>query len=270
MKIQATTRVVYEYNPLAEVVSQIRFMNIGEISKEEIENLLAEFSILGFTVHSEEVSYSIAHQFGPNGPLPVPVIGPQNRIHFFSSEDGTWRASVCSEFLALSCVSDQSWDVFYPKFLSLAKCFFANSTAVQPTRLGLRYKDVIEREPLGLEACAWHELIAPFLLGPLAPNSLADGQVAEESDVMNFLAQSQFKLDDAMLLLQSSLLTTADGERRAFLIDADFYHEGSIAQEVLSDYDLLLKQLESLHSNAGALFRRGITERLHDVLCRKS
>jgi uncharacterized protein (TIGR04255 family) len=170
----------------------------------------------------------------------------------------------------LSCFSYQSWDVFYPKFLSLAKCFFANRTEVQPTRLGLRYKDLIEREPLGLDGCAWHELIAPFLLGPLAPNSLADEQVADESDVINFLAQSQFKLDDAMLLLQSSLLATADNERRAFLIDADFYHEGSIQQEVLNDSDLLLKQLESLHSNAGALFRRGITERLHDALRRKS
>ena len=69
-----------------------------------------------------------------------------------------------------------------------------------------------------------------------------------------------------MLLLRSSLLTSIDGSKKAFLIDAEFFYDKNLEIDLLSNRDTLLSRLKTLHENAGALFRRSITERLHDAL----
>ena len=267
MKIETSERVVYEHNPLAEVVCQVRFEKLGDLDDGETAALQAEFAAVGYPNFSEEVSFGFAQQFGPNGvAAQAPVALPQTRIRHFSSADGVWRVSVCSEFVALTCLKYSSWGEFRPRFISVSQAFLRKHPEAKPSRLGLRYKDVVEREPLGLDGVQWHELIAPFLLGPLAPNTLATGHTPTDDDVGNFLSQTLLRLDDAMLLLQSSLLASLDGQRRAFLIDADFYNEGDLEPDLLTKPEVLTARLESLHASAGALFRRGITERLHRAL----
>ena len=267
MRIETSERVVYEHNPLAEVVCQVRFEKLGDLGDSETAALQAEFAAAGYPNFGEEVSFGFAQQFGPDGvAAQAPVALPQTRIRHFSSTDAVWRVSVCSEFVALTCLKYSGWGDFLPRLISVSQAFLDKHPEAKPSRLGLRYKDVVEREPLGLEGVPWHDLIQPFLLGPLAPNALATGQTATDADVGNFLSQTLLRLHDAMLLLQSSLLASVDGQRRAFLIDADFYNEGDLELDLLTKPDILTARLESLHANAGALFRRGITERLHHAL----
>jgi uncharacterized protein (TIGR04255 family) len=265
MRIESFDRVVYENNPLAEVVCQVRFQKTGDINEDEVEALKSSFANDGYTDFYQEVSISTP-------PLPIDVQGsirieiPQVRIHYFSSPDKTWKASVCSEFVALTCLKYSNWDDFSRRLLMLIERFNPMRKEILPKRLGLRYRDVIEREPLGLGHVPWHELVAPFLLGPLLPNALASGQTPSESEVVSTAAQSMLKLDSSMVLLQSALLTSINSERRAFLIDADFFLEDGLSPNLLANPTILKSKLDILHANAGALFRRGITERLHHAL----
>lgn len=269
MRIETFERVVYEHNPLAEVVCQIQFGGVEDLSEAEKETLLAAFTAASFPIFSEEVSFGFSQQIlfdGASTPTVAPITLPQSRIFHYASSDGVWRVSIAGEFVALTCLKYIGWDSFLPRMLAVAHTFAAVRPNAEAKRLGLRYKDVIERERLGLVGTPWHELIEPFLLGPLAPNALAAGQILAEDEVGNFSSQTLIRLDHAMLLLQSSLLASLDGQRRAFLIDSDFFNEGDLESELLSNRHVLAARLEALHSGAGALFRRGITKRLHDAL----
>lgn len=269
MRIETFERVVYENNPLAEVVCQIQFGRLDKFSELENTSLRADFSAAGYPIFGEEVSFGFSQQIvvdGVSTPTSAPISFPQERVHHFTTEDGVWRVCISTEFVSLTCSKYSGWDEFKRRMLEAIRMFAAVRRNVQPTRLGLRYKDVIEREPLGLEGTPWHELIQPFLLGPLAPNALAECQTPSETEVGNFQSQTLLQLNHAMLLLQSSLLTSIDGDRRAFLIDADFYNTVELEVGLPDIYEFLTPRLDVLHASAGALFRRGITKRLHDAL----
>jgi uncharacterized protein (TIGR04255 family) len=269
MKIESFERVIYENNPLAEVICQIQFGRIDDLSDVEKTVLKEEFTTVGYSAFSEEVSLVFTQEIifnSTQSPTPESVAFPQVSLHHFSTEDGVWRVTISSEFVALACSKYSGWDEFLPRMLEAVRILTALRSDTRPTRLGLRYKDVIEREPLGLDGVPWHELIEPFLLGPLAPNALAEGQMPSEAEVDSFLSQTRLRLDHSMLLLQSSLLSSLDGQLRAFLIDTDFYNEGDLESGLLSTPEVLSTRLDTLHASAGALFRRGIKKRLHDAL----
>ena len=267
MRIEPFKRVVYEHNPLAEVVCQIRFESVGELAAEVICALKSVLSDYGYSGYQEEISLSFAPQVVNVDDVPqIPIVLPHVRIHHFVSEDESWRASICPDFLALTCLKYTKWSDFFERFIDILTCAAIVVAKAVPIRIGLRYKDVIDRETLGLTSVPWHELIAPFLLGPTMPNALANGQAASESDVDGFFSQTTLRLENSKVLLQSSLLTTIDGQKRAFLIDADFYIDEDISENLTKNIEVLKCSLDSLHANASALFRRGITERLHDAL----
>lgn len=267
MKIADSERVVYQNNPLAEVICQLRFGSIGEFPDTKRDSLRRRYVDLGYTNCGEEHSFGFQQQFGPDGQSVIgPVAMPSVRIQHCTTSDGSWRVSFCQEFVALTCLKYSGWNEFLPRVLDMTREFEADVPNVKATRLGLRYRDVVERESIGLEGVPWHELIQPFLLGPIAPNALCDEQAPQETDVISFMSQTQLRIDDSLLLLQSSLMSSIDGQRQAFLIDADFFHDESLGTELVFDSAILSSKLEKLHVNAGGLFRRGITERLHHAL----
>lgn len=266
MKISPSERVLYSNNPIAEVVCQLRVSRAKELGNSDLDTFRAGLPSGLYPVETEEQPFEILFQVAGSDPATVPAAAPAPKIFHHSSEDAVWRISACSDFIALACTRYSSWNDFQPRMHAAVEAFARCYPAATPTRLGLRYKDVIEREPLGLGRVPWSELVKPFLLGPLLPGALSDTEVPADDEVGSFLQQSIIKLDDCMLLLQSSLLTSVDANRRAFLIDADFFIEGDLDQSMLRDAQVLHEALEQLHNNAGALFRRGITEKLHHAL----
>lgn len=50
------------------------------------------------------------------------------------------------------------------------------------------------------------------------------------------------------------------------MIDADFYNDSGLEADLLGNDASLELRLNTLHENAGALFRRGITDTLHNAL----
>lgn len=267
MRIEPYKRVVYKHNPLAEVICQIRFAKVASLSAEEEAGLSTELAAMGYAVPSNEIFLAAPKiVVAPGGDPQADVVLQQTKVRHFSSSDGAWRVSVSSEFVALTCLKYESWGTFLPRLLSAERLLNNMRPDALPTRIGLRYKDLVEREPLSLGQTPWHELISSFLLGPLMPDALAVGQTVTGNEVGSLLAQALLRVDDCMLLLQSSLLRSNDDSREAFLIDSDFFHEGGLSSDLLSDESALRTKLDGLHAHAGALFRRCITERLHDAL----
>lgn len=264
MKIAPSEHVIYERNPLAEVVCQVRYSSAPELGSEVAGDVREELLKQGYTEESTEqvLNFKLSPAVLPDQQLPPSI----TKIFHFATSDGAWRFTYCSDFMALTCSRYSGWSEFLPRMLNGIAPLIRKLPALSVTRLGLRYKDVIEREPLGLEGTPWPELIQPFLLGPLMPNAFLEGGYVDEGDLASFLSQAVLQLEDCKLLLQSSLLSAEDGKRRAFLIDADFFNENSFEEGFLSDELRLKSRLESLHTNAGALFRRGITEKLHVAL----
>ena len=270
MKIEPFDRVVYENNPLAEVICQARYSKGEEFSESLKLELRAQLHAAGYPNHSEEASIGFTQQVisAPDTSQgAAQIVFPRTTILHSISEDGAWKVSASAEFIALTCLKYTAWSDFLPRMLAIAQICQALLPSAIPTRVGLRYKDVVERESLGLEGVAWHELIQPFLLGPLVPNALAAGQMAAEEDIAGFATNALLRLEHGQAVLQSALLTSVSSLRRAFLIDADFYVEGDgVDSTLLADPSALTRELDLLHQNAGALFRRGITERLHHAL----
>ena len=269
MKISKTSRVEYEHNPLAEVVCQVRFAPTAAFQKNLPEALVACLVADGFVVASQEQSFSIELAMGPVGQqgAPAPPQVPTTHVFHHSTEDGIWKASVATDFCAITCTKYQNWDQFYPQVVRLCERVANYSDPLHATRVGLRYKDLIERDLLGLGNVPWHRLIAPFVLGPMAFKSLCDDQIdTDELSYESFFSQSTIRLDDCDLLLQSILLRSTEGDSTAFLIDADFHLKGNSAEPLYKDGEELIRVLSTLHDNAGSLFRRSITDELHVAL----
>jgi uncharacterized protein (TIGR04255 family) len=266
MKIARSERVLYAHNPLAEVVCQLRFDRISELEAGEPVGFQSHFPYSQYPARTIEHPVGIAFRTGDTGPVNISQPSPPRKVFSMASDDASWRISLCSDFVSLTCMHYESWDDFLPRILDVVAQFTKCYPDASPKRLGLRYKDVIEREPLGLGDAPWHELVKPFLLGPLAPGALSDESAHEDEIAANVFQQSILPLEDCLLLLQGSFLRSHDGSRKAFLIDADFYLEGAPCEALLAGPEAFRHSLDKLHNNAGALFRRCITERLHHAL----
>jgi uncharacterized protein (TIGR04255 family) len=267
MKITNSERVIYEHNPIAEVICQIRFDALSEGEVEKFAFLQKSLSDLGYVKYSQEKTYGFQQQLDANGmPIPqAPVTLPQLLIHRSMSSDGLFHVLYCADFISISCLKYSSWDDFFKRIFAAISAFAALNIKVNVNRVGLRYRDVIEREAIGLKGIPWQELIKPFLLGPFAQKALCD-EFDEDVNIHSLMSQSQFRVDDSWLILQSALMSSVSSENKAFLIDSDFFYDQNIDPDLMSSFDKLGFTLNKLHSNAGALFRRCITEKLHNAL----
>jgi uncharacterized protein (TIGR04255 family) len=271
MKIETYERAVYEHNPLAEVLCQIRFDAASDLSDAEKTSLRERLSAIGFPNFHEERTISFSQNLTVDGFKGETQLAPMSKLPDVMvlqsvSADRRWRASRGPNFLALACSKYSNWGDFLLRMKEVTSAILAPYDGITPIRVGLRYRDVIERESIGLTGVPWHELIKPFLLGPLIPNSLAEGQVVSDADVGGYMSRVQLQLEGAKLQLQSALLRSKDGKKRAFLVDSDFFTDRGIERCDIRSHSTVEKLLEPLHLNAGALFRRAITDRLHDAL----
>lgn len=262
MKIAPVKRVSYKTNPLAEVVWQLRWSSPLEIRGPVLDAFAGMLERFPHVV--EENSYDVQVRVEESGGASAERrdAPPTFRLR---SDAHSEVISIASDFVAVTCSKYECWENFVGVIFEAWHALARITTIDKPVRIGLRYKNVIERESIGLEGSHWYELIQPFLLGPLAPNALMDGQAATSSDASSHFTQSTLVLDEINVLLQGALMKSVEGDRYAFLIDADFFAAEAIASSVRSD-DELKAVLERLHENSGPLFRRSITERLHNAL----
>lgn len=266
MKLKPAPRVLYENNPLVEVVCQIRFERIMELQTAPPARFQSEYARDRYPSIREDRAAALQVVFGPGAEHTVkPPVVQSAAIpvtHHFASDDETRRISVNAEFFAFTCTRYERWENFKRELIDGFAAFQRLYPSLVVNRVGLRYKDLIERESLGLGAVPWKDLVSPTVAG-LFLNDLFEDPTYSPGDVQHS-SQALIRLEDCALLLQIALLLSSGEKRReAFLIDADFFHERPQFEVSAHGVD---ETLELLHQNAGSLFRHCIKDPLHDAL----
>ena len=250
-------RCLYRSNQLAEVICQLRFPEILTIAANAPvdfqEAIRAEFP--GFTRRQEAPAPKLT---GAPGNFSLQN-QPATINYQFTSPDGTWRVNLTSKFISLTCSRYTSWEDFAGQLDKPLAAFIRIYKPAYFERVGLRYLNFISRKDLDLEGVPFAELIAPCYLGPLA-----------EEDV-NEASTTRCSVDAEMALRGGCRVKLHAGpgfvkrggmedKEVKFIFDQDLYMPGQLP------VNLSAGALQTLHSQAGSLFRGAITDKLHEAM----
>lgn len=251
----SSPRVVYAQNPLIEVLCQLRFPTILQISADEPakfqNDLRPEYPLyelinpLGLPSNLPPQVAQILGQFGQNTPS----------VHTFSMAEREFSVSLASDFIAVAAAEAQyrSWEQFTTELRRAKQSLEAHYSPAFYTRIGLRYKDVIDREKLHLEGADWAELIGAAHIGILGSVEVGADIEAITTDVLlpiPSIPGGKFHLIHGLVR----------GQANAYLIDADFYTE---ERSALANAEGILDEFNQL---AGNFFRWFVTGGLASAL----
>ncbi len=251
-------RVIYNKNPLDNVICQARFPTMLKIDTELPsafqEKLFPQYINL---TEGQEVFFDIQLGSKPNTPAEdiKQLTPPAIKNYEFASEDSKWKVNLTRNFISLSTTSYVKWEEFRARFVSALNAFIDVYKPVLFTRIGLRYIDIIVRSKLGLDNMEWEELIKPPFLGILASSELRDS-------VKHFQATFVIDLgeDQGEVRINTGTIKATESGETSFMIDSDFYELKRKGKNELLD------KLNYFHSKASGLFRMCITNRLHNAM----
>ena len=184
---------------------------------------------------------------------------PVNINYQFSTQDGVWRVNLTSKFISLACTDYTCWEDFAAHMDKPLAAFIQLYRPAYFQRVGLRYRNVISRQALGLEERPFSELIAPCYLGPLT-----------EVDV-NEATATRCTLDLEMAIRGGCRMQLHAGPAKVrspegmdketkYIFDQDLYIAGNIPPH------LSAAAMNTLHNQAWAIFRGAITDTLHNAM----
>lgn len=247
-------RCCYGQPQLAEVICQLRFPEILTIQA----NPPADF---------QEAIRDPFPMYLRRQEIPAPAgSANRNRLdqepvinHQFATADGVWRVNLTSKFISLTCSRYTRWEDFAAHLDKPLAAFLQTYRPAPFERIGLRYLNFISRYQLGLEAVPFSELIQPCYLGLL---SLED--VEETAISRNTLDCEMAIRGGCRIKLHAGPGKVKRGAKEdpevKFIFDQDLYRNGPI------QHNLVPGVLQTLHSQADAIFRGAITQRLHEAM----
>jgi len=259
MPLPDAERVIYQRNPLVEVVSQLRFPQILKIIHQDPvdfqDAIRAEYPVLeisrGLLVIDSTGGQSQAASYSYRD---TPESQKVDTTYFFKSEDLQWQVSLSGSFIALSTKNYQRFEDFRHRFKTVLDVFEEIYRPSFYSRIGLRYQDLIIRSSLCLEGVSWADLIQAHIAPELQNSDIADMVVASTKTLV-------MRLRSGQVALRHGLVEAKDEENRtesAYLLDADFFSEERIG---VGNY--VWERLNEYNQSARKLFRWSITDRLH-------
>lgn len=250
-------RCQYRENQLAEVICQLRFPEILTIGANA-------------PVAFQEAIRAEYPQFQRRQEAPAPKISgvpgnltlqnqPATVNYQFASADGIWRVNLTSKFISLSCTRYTCWEDFAARLDMPLAAFIQIYQPAYFERIGLRYLNFISRRKLDLEQIPFSQLITPCYLGPLMEADVAEPSVARCSvdTEMALRGGCRVKLHAGPGMVKRA---GSDDKEVKFIFDQDLYMPGQLA------VNLSAGALQTLHSQAYAIFRGAITDTLHDAM----
>lgn len=247
---QAYERVVYGVNPLIEVICQLRFPKLLKIDASAPAAFQAAI-MNDYPDFEERDAVQIEV-------MPQSNAGPIQRtnLYIFASDDGNWTVTLSSDFLALTCARYVRWEDFRGRLEKIVEVLLDQYQILHFSRVGLRYRDVIEPSEFGLKDVAWSELIKPTVLGLAGDKELHDGKI------LSYMSALSMTMNGTHIVLNAGIIENNNTKEQAFLIDTDFSAEGKHT----ADTENVIKLANVLHGVSGPLFRWCITDKLHDSL----
>ena len=176
----------------------------------------------------------------------------------FASADGVWRVNLTSKFISLTCTKYTSWEDFARKLDKPLAAFIQIYKPAYFERVGLRYLNFISRRELGLEGVPFSELIAPCYLGPLAEEDVAESSATRCSVdcELSIRGGCRVKIHAGPGLVKRN---GQEDKEVKFIFDQDLYMPGQVP------INLSAGALQTLHSQAFAIFRGAIRDMLHEA-----
>ena len=261
MPFPDSPRVIYEKNPLVEVICAINFPAILRIDSEvpaRYQERLKELYPLFSENQASNIKLNVAPEIAQ-------IIGSNQSLSFrgratysFVSADKQWKVNLSRDSLSLSTRIYERWEDFKEHLREPLNALIEEYKPTFFSRIGLRYQDVIERSKLGLADCSWGQLLEPHLAGELSSPDIAE-------DILSCVNQLVLALDDgeSRVLLNHGFASNQDNEI-CYLIDSDFFTEER------TETNNVIQKLDYFNRQSGRLFRWCINEKLHEALNPKS
>ena len=261
MPFPESERVVYGENPLVEVICQLKFPPILDISKavpadfqKKVRKLYplyeedTEPSLPELPSHIPQEALKLAAQFLQDG----------SRTHRFLTDDGLRVIALTKDFVAVTDRAYLTWEKFRKDIDLVMEAVEEVYEPAFYSRVGLRYRNVIDREQLGLQREPWDALLSKELIGSLmSAKKLRD-------NVRHVLTVAVISIDEVtggFVRLRHGLVNRPqEGEGQMYVIDADFYSEEREATKNV------VATVDRFNGLAGQLFRWAIKKRLHEAL----
>jgi uncharacterized protein (TIGR04255 family) len=245
-------RVVYAKNPLEIVICQLTFPAILRISSEspvEFQEALRKNYPLFREIPPVDVGTGLPPDLAAMVSKLMPL--PGSKAYELTSPNGAWQITLTQESVALQCKAYRRWEEFRDALMTALTLLGRIYEPSFFTRIGLRYRDVITRNSLGLKDVPWGELLSPLLASEF------------HSSISNAVDGSWHQLalrmqGDAKVTLQHGL-GNKDGEV-CYIIDSDFYTAQRTGAQDAS------RILDYFNRQAGRLFRWCIADRLHAAM----
>ncbi|MEL7357894.1 MAG: TIGR04255 family protein [Cyanobacteria bacterium J06560_6] len=253
MQLPDPERVIYERNPLVEVIGQLRFppiLKIANADPVQLQDAIRDDYPLLETINNVVLI----------GPGNQPISEPQKVevTYRFSSEDLKWQVSLNKGFLSIATKGYERYEDFKQRFRKIITIFEDIYKPAFYSRIGLRYQDLIIRSSLDLADEDWSALIPNHIAPELhIPELVAD--IAASTKVLMMNSGS------GQVAFRHGLVEARDsGENlieQAYLIDADFFNEERISGETN-----VWEKLDEYNHSARKLFRWSISDTLHAAM----
>ena len=256
MKLPHYERVIYEYNPLIEVIAQLRFPTILKIANQQPvdfqDNIRFEYPIFEVSQNLQiptEIS-NIITQFSSNL--------NRDNTYIFKSEDLNWQLFLNKDSITLVTTKYERYKKFVARLKSAVEIFDKIYNPSFYSRVGLKYRDLIIRSKLALQEREWSELIPYHIASELHTPELANS-------IKSFVKNIHLHTDFGQVIFNHGLVTVKDTEKgideTAYLLDNDFFIEDKIEKS-----ENVWNILQEFNHTARDLFRWSITEELHRAM----
>ena len=258
MPFPDSPREVFPRNVLKEVICQLRFPNILRITGEP------PFQFQD-AIRAEYPHYE---QEGPEDILSLPPevaelasglsirIGQADATHKFSTADKMRTISLTSGFFAVSETEYVDRESFREAVIATEREFRAVYSPSFYTRVGVRYRNAVDRTALGITSREWHNLLNPALLAELGADHV-------RRDVREIVTRSELSVDgepERRVRIVHGLAKSEQG-RQVYVLDADFF-----ATHELGESDDIAQLVAEFSDLNGRFFRWAISPELADVL----
>lgn len=177
----------------------------------------------------------------------------------FATADDIWRVNLTSRFISLSCSGYTCWEEFAAHLDKPLAAFIQTYRPAYFQRVGLRYINAVSRKALDLEDKRFSELIAQRYLGPLAEEEINEKTVSRCTVDAEMAIRGGCRMKLHAGPGQLRRMGNTDKETK-FIFDQDLYIAGNIP------LNLSAAALNTLHSQAWAVFRGAITDTLHEAM----
>ncbi len=250
-------RVLYEKNPLEEVICQLRFPPILRIDAQ----VPADFQDAVRAQYPLFEEERAADKFAGLPPEVAKIVEAELLFrtgktgYKVRSADELWTVSLTRDFVSLSTRKYAQWNEFKGHLELPVKRFVQTYEPAFYSRIGLRYRNVIRRSALGLAEVSWSELLKPYIAGEFSSRDVSNHIIHASREIGIRLPNG-----NGQVVVRHGLALAKKTGEECYVIDSDFFVEER------SETGDAFRRLEHFNREAGHLFRWCIEDRLHRAM----